>query len=389
MRDRRAGMVNTLDMLDMLKTPTMETMTKDADPQHTGPPHTGRSRGRWLLLAAVVLGVASAAAAAGAISNRLRQPYRGYAEAERFIEIVRGSSGRAIGEQLATAGIVRDEWTFRLAMWRGGDDRILQAGEYRFAEPMTPAAVIDTLVRGDVYLIPITFPEGLDLEEMANQFGRSDFGTATDFLAAARDPSSIADVDPDATDLEGYLFPDTYRVPRSATAADIVASMVRGFRQAFGPELRAAAEAAGYTPRQVVALASLIEKETARDEERAMVAAVYRNRLDRRMGLQCDPTVIYALKRAGQYDGNLTRADLQFDSPYNTYRYAGLPPGPIASPGKASIEAALAPADVSYLYFVSRNDGSHVFASTLGEHNRNVQEFQVRYFRERRARARP
>ena len=160
--------------------------------------------------------------------------------------------------------------------------------------------------------------------------------------------------------------------------------MVRGFERAFSAELKRAAEKQGYTVRQVVTLASLVEKETARANERRTVAGVYRNRLNIGMGLQCDPTVIYALQIAGLYDGNLTRAKLNFASPYNTYRYPGLPPGPIAAPGKASLEAALSPEKVDYLFFVSRNDGSHAFARTLREHNRNVQTYQVRYFREKR-----
>jgi UPF0755 protein len=151
------------------------------------------------------------------------------------------------------------------------------------------------------------------------------------------------------------------------------------------PELRAQATARGLSVRQLVTLASIVEKETGRPEERTLVAAVYANRLANGMGLQSDPTVIYALQRAGRYTGNLRRADLQFDSPYNTYRYSGLPPGPIAAPGKASLEAAARPADVDYLYFVSRNDGSHEFARTLAEHNRNVQKFQIQYFRDLRA----
>lgn len=341
---------------------------------------------RWLALGLLLLALVGAGMAAGTVYGRLEEPFKGYDATEQFVEVPRGLSARAIGARLIAAGVVRDGLTFRLAMWRGGDQRTLQAGEYRFDSPMTAGDVIDTLVRGDVYLLAITFPEGLDLEEMSTIFGRSGFGTADEFRQQAADPTPIADLDPEATDLEGYLFPDTYHVPRTATAADVVSAMVRGFRQAFGPELRAAAAEADYSLRQVVTLASLVEKETAKAEERTVVAAVYRNRLDRRMGLQCDPTVIYALKLAGQYDGNLTRADLTFDSPYNTYRYAGLPPGPIASPGQASLEASLAPADVDYIYFVSRNDGSHAFARTLREHNRNVQEFQVRYFRERRRR---
>jgi len=165
-----------------------------------------------------------------------------------------------------------------------------------------------------------------------------------------------------------------------------VHQMVTAFNRAFTPELRAAATAANRTVRQVVTLASIVEKETAKPEERPIVAAVYGNRLRIGMALQCDPTVIYALQRVGAFSGNLHRDDLSFDSPYNTYRYPGLPPGPIASPGKASLEAVLRPADVQYLYFVSRNDGSHEFAATLDEHNRNVQKYQVQYFRDKRLR---
>jgi UPF0755 protein len=161
--------------------------------------------------------------------------------------------------------------------------------------------------------------------------------------------------------------------------------MVGRFRQLFTAEMQQAAQALELTPRQAVTLASLVEKETAVPSERPMVAAVYLNRLKIGMGMQADPTVIYALQRAGRYDGNLRRDDLQFDSPYNTYRYSGLPPGPIASPGLAALQASVAPAKVDYLYFVSRNDGSHVFARTLAEHNENVHQFQVQYFRDQRA----
>jgi UPF0755 protein len=160
--------------------------------------------------------------------------------------------------------------------------------------------------------------------------------------------------------------------------------MVQDFMKALTPQIIEAAEARHLTVRQFVTLASIVEKETGNKEERPLVAAVYSNRLRIGMGLQCDPTVIYALDRAGLYAGNLTRENLQFDSPYNTYRYAGLPPGPIASPGRASLDATAHPADVSYLYFVSKNDGSHAFATTLEEHNRNVQKYQIQYFRERR-----
>jgi UPF0755 protein len=220
---------------------------------------------------------------------------------------------------------------------------------------------------------------------MAEVFESHGFGPAKTFISAAADASLVHALDPDAKDLEGYLFPDTYSLPRGSDAIHVVRAMVDRFQHVATAELRQAAAARGFTVRQLVTLASIVEKETAKPDERPLVAAVYANRLKMGMGLQCDPTVIYALLRAGRYTGNLRRDDLQFDSPYNTYRYPGLPPGPIAAPGKGSLEAAAAPAAVDYVYFVSRNDGTHEFAHTLDEHNRNVQRWQVQYFRDLRA----
>jgi UPF0755 protein len=224
---------------------------------------------------------------------------------------------------------------------------------------------------------------------MAQIFEEKGFGARDAFIASAKDATAIRELYPQATDLEGYLFPDTYALPQKTTAAQLVDRMVSRFEESLTPEIRERAAARGLGVRQLVTLASLVEKETGKGDERPLVAAVYSNRLKIGMGMQCDPTVIYALERAGKYDGNLTREDLQFDSPYNTYRYAGLPPGPIAAPGKASLEAAASPADVPYIYFVSKNDGSHAFASTLDEHNRNVHQWQILYFRERRQRQAP
>jgi UPF0755 protein len=246
--------------------------------------------------------------------------------------------------------------------------------------------VIDKIARGDVYRRRLTFREGLTVAEMAQVFEERGFGSAADFRAAAGNAALIHDLDPAAQDLEGYLFPETYALPRGTTAAAVVAQMVEGFKNALTPEIRGNASAAGLSIRQLVTLASLVEKETGTPVERPLVAAVYSNRMRIGMGMQADPTVIYALQKAGKYDGNLRRDDLQFDSPYNTYRYAGLPPGPIAAPGKASLEAAAKPADVDYLYFVSKNDGSHVFATTLDEHNKNVYTWQIEYFRKQRGR---
>ncbi len=339
---------------------------------------------RRLVLIVFIAGVLAAAGAAWTIYQRVHEPYRGFQGDEQFVEIAPGRGAVAIGARLADAGVVRDPLTFRAALWMTGRARDLKAGEYRFERPATVLEVIDRLARGDVYERLLTFREGLTIPEMARVFEERGFGAAADFERAAGNGSLIADLDPEAEDLEGYLFPETYALARGTTADQLVAQMVAHFRRAFDDGLRARAADAGLTTRQVVTLASLVEKETARADERAQVAAVYRNRLAIGMGMQADPTVIYALVKAGRYAGNLTRENLQFDSPYNTYRYRGLPPGPIAAPGLASLAATLAPADVKYLYFVSRNDGSHVFAETLAEHNRNVQEWQVRYFRNRR-----
>jgi UPF0755 protein len=254
---------------------------------------------------------------------------------------------------------------------------------------MSAQQVADKIGRGEVYVHPITFREGLTIKQMAELYESKGFGAAKDFVEAAKNGALVESIDPAAKDLEGYLFPDTYALPRRATADQLVARMVASFLKALTPDLIEKAAANGQSVRQLVTLASIVEKETGKAEERPMVAAVYANRLKIGMGLQCDPTVIYALERAGRFNGNLTREDLQFDSPYNTYRYAGLPPGPIAAPGRASLEAAANPAPVPYLYFVSRNDGSHAFASTLDEHNRNVQEYQIKYFRDRRLQRHP
>jgi UPF0755 protein len=243
--------------------------------------------------------------------------------------------------------------------------------------------VVDKIARGEVFVRPITFPEGLTIADMARIFEMHGLGPADAFIAATKDVSPIAEWDKEARDLEGYLFPETYLLSRKTTVAELVRMMVERFRTVFGPDLRDASAARGLTVRQAVTLASLVEKETAKPEERPIVAAVYERRRAIGMALQCDPTVIYALQRSRRYTGNLTRADLAFESPYKTYRYPGLPPGPIASPGRASLEAAVKPAAVDYLYFVSRNDGSHVFARNLTEHNRNVRQYQVEFFRRR------
>ena len=333
---------------------------------------------RLIILAIVV-------AALGAVALRsLDQPYQGYTEPEIFVTIPQGLGVSAIGHRLVESQVIKSDWAFRLAVWRRGAARTLKAGEYRFTGQMRASDVVDRLVAGSVFLRPVTFPEGLTIAEMAAIFESAGLGTKAMFTAAAQRGSLVRDVDTGAPDLEGYLFPETYNLPREASAELLIEQMSKRFLTSYDSKLRDAAKARNLTTRQVVTIASLIEKETSRPEERPLVSAVYQNRMRIGMGMQCDPTVIFALQKAGRWTGNLTRENLQFDSPYNTYRYSGLPPGPIAAPGRASLAAAVAPADVPYLYFVSRNDGSHVFASTLDEHNRNVHQHQIQYFRDQR-----
>ena len=332
------------------------------------------------VLVLIVLGVIGAAGAWW-MRARVYTPYRGFTGNEVFVELPQGSGVSGIGTRLAAAGVVPDGMTFRIAARLAGADRRLQAGEYRFADAATPADVVARLAAGDVFKRPVTFREGLTIVEMSDIFEQSGSGTAEDFRAAAHDASLRSTAAPEARSLEGYLFPDTYAIQRKTGAAELVRAMVSGFDRAFDEPLRAEAAKLGMTPHQAVTLASLIEKETARADERPLVSAVYHNRLKQGIALQCDPTVIYGLMLAGKWNGNIRKVDLSMNSPYNTYRFPGLPPGPIASAGKASLEAAVRPADVPYLYFVSKNDGSHVFATTLAEHNRNVTIWQKRYFK--------
>ena len=326
----------------------------------------------WIL----ILTLAGVLAFTGWVYMAVTRPYKAYTGSEQFVEIPRGSGPRSMGARLADAGVVRSVNAFQAAVYLSAASGRLQAGEYRFDRPMSAQEVVDKIARGDVHLEKVTFREGLTIKQMAAIFQERGLGPAAAFVAAAGEASRIRHLDPAARDLEGYLFPDTYALPRQTTAEQLVDRMVSAFEKVLTDQLRSVAAERGLDVRELVTLASIVEKETGKDDERTLVAAVYANRLRIGMGLQADPTVIYALERAGRYDGNLTRDNMQFDSPYNMYRYAGLPPGPIASPGRASLEAAARPADAPYIYFVSRNDGSHAFAATLDEHNRNVFEYR-------------
>ena len=320
---------------------------------------------------------------------KLQRPYQGYAGEEKIVQVEPGMGAAQILERLQQEGVLADARLARSYLIYFMDSAAMQAGEYRFRGPLTTPQVLRMLVKGRVLTHSITVIEGLTLEEIATQLDRAGYGRRQAFLDLMRSPALVADLDPEAPDLEGYLFPETYSFARSVDERTIVQAMVKTFRDRFEKEVRPLFDrnsgGGGRTVRQLVTLASIVEKEAQVATERPLIAAVYRNRLDRGIGLMADPTVIYALKRAGRWNGNIRRDDLRMESPYNTYRWAGLPPGPICNPGLASLVAAAEPAEAPYLYFVSRNDGTHVFAETLTEHNRNVEQWQRKYWRERRA----
>lgn len=312
-----------------------------------------------------------------------RLPVRAPDAPAASLVVAPGASVDSIGRRLQELGYVRHALVFKALVRLRGAAGAIKAGDYTLEGPLTLEQILELLARGEGVRRDVTFPEGRNLEELAALAYERAGVPREDFLKAARDPAPIRDLDPDARDLEGYLFPDTYDVPaRSAHGAALVARMVARFREVLAPHATRV-QTSGFSVRQVVTLAALVELETARAEERPRIARVFLNRLARGMLLQTDPTVIYALRRAGRYDGNIRKGDLQMDSPYNTYRYAGLPPGPIASPGREAIEAVLAPAVGDDLYFVSRNDGTHQFSRTLREHERAVDTYQRR--RPRRA----
>lgn len=315
----------------------------------------------------------------------MRTPYKGWSEPAKRVEVRRGQSTSLILQQLRKAGVLRDEWIplVYMKLLRGRDS--LKAGVYEFDKPMSPIDVIEKLVRGDVVLKTITVREGLDRFAIAKLFAAEGLGTEEQWRRATDDPDLVQDIAPEAPSLEGYLFPDTYKFNPGTPANTIVKAMVANFRQHWGGEIAYITN--GLDVHQTVTLASIVETEAQQPQERPIVASVYLNRIRKRMLLGADPTVIYALKLAGRWDGNIRKADLQIDSPYNTYRKPGLPPGPIANAGLASLRAAAAPATTPYLYFVARNDGSHVFATNAAEHNANVEKFQRQYFRDQRAAA--
>jgi len=300
----------------------------------------------------------------------VRAPSQGFQGAV-FIDIPKGTSARTMALLLEQQGVIESQWRF-LATRALRPRARLQAGEYRFDRPSSTWEVFDRIVRGDVFYYELVVPEGRNMFEIADSIEQLGLAAASAFLAQARDPALIRDIAPQAPTLEGYLYPDTYRFTRSNTPREICETMTARFRKAWEES------GSGTDIHRTVTLASLVEKETAIPEERALVASVFTNRLRIGMKLDCDPTTIYSAILDGRYRGAIHQSDLERKNPYNTYQYSGLPPGPIANPGLASLQAALQPAESEFLYFVAHpgNSGRHVFSSDIGAHQLAVARYQ-------------
>lgn len=335
---------------------------------------------------AIGLAFVLALGALGAALLTLVTPHE-HAAASRVITIAPGTDARRIVRTLHEQGILAHPFPVLAYLALTDHGARLKAGDYRFPSPISPLEVLRRLVRGEVITEKITIPEGLNRFEIAALLRQLPIPDAERALDFTEDATLIRDLDPEADSLEGYLFPDTYTYTPSTSARDLIARMVRRFREVFTEADRARAQQLGFTVREVVTLASLIEKEAKRPEERPLISSVFHNRLRRGMRLECDPTILYAALLDGEDDRTIHRSDLARRSPYNTYLYPGLPPGPIASPGREALRAALYPAQTDYLYFVvdgTRQDGAHRFARTFAEHQANVtlyRQAQARFAR--------
>jgi UPF0755 protein len=323
-----------------------------------------------------LLAIAALGAGASWLEIQLGRPYRGHRPEKVFVDIPRGTSRWKAAEILKRNDVIRNSAAFAL-MSEWHYRRPLQAGEYLFDRPVDSREVFWKIVRGQIFVHTVLVPEGFTMYDIAAELQQKGVCSREDFLAAAHDTSLISDLAPQAPSLEGFLFPSTYYFTRHTTCEQVAKRMVQNFRVVWGAASAssgdpAAGSANGLNPTETVTLASLVERETPDAEERPLVAGVFYNRLHRGYPLQCDPTVQYAKALAGHPIKDVRPSDLQIDSPYNTYLHRGLPPGPIANPGEASLRAALQPTQSDYLFFVANDEGGHFFSRTLAEHNRNV-----------------
>ncbi len=293
--------------------------------------------------------------------------------APKTIMVPKGASFRVVAFSLQRAGVIRDADDFIFAAGLVGAYKKVQAGEYELNGSMTPREILKRLTTGRVKTYTVTIPEGYNLREIAEVLERKGLASKKEFLDKAGDRDLVASFGLEGPTFEGYLYPDTYSFTKGMSVEEIIKKMVGRFKEVYNADFARRAKRAGLTMREVVTLASIIEKETGVREERKLISSVFHNRLKRGIPLQSDPTVIYALEH---FDGNLTKKDLLTNTPYNTYLRKGLPPGPIASPGWDSLDAAISPSKEDYLFFVSKNDGTHYFSKSLREHNRAVEIFQ-------------
>ena len=328
-----------------------------------------------LLFLLVIIAVAAVVYVAWYAVNA---PYRAYSEQRVFVSIPPGMSLDSATRTLANRGIVRHPLLLKGIFYYQRTQSQLKAGDYVFDRPMTPFEVYAKLLRGEQQYRVLTIPEGISTFDLGAIFEKEGLPKA-DFEKALKSTSVLAElkkIEPSLTSSEGFLFPETYYLSKKDNAERVVIVMLQEFKKRFSPEFNKRAAQLGMNVVQVVTLASLIEKETGQESERPLIGGVFHNRLKKGMLLQCDPTVIYALRVENKYKGTITYADLKKESLYNTYVTPGLPPGPIANPGEESIRAALYPESTDKLYFVSKNDGTHHFSATLAEHNRAVQQYQ-------------
>lgn len=324
----------------------------------------------WICFA-LILGVLSASVLVLGLSRHLEQP-RNFEQTE--ITIHPGQSFNSVLAELHRRGLISSIWKLKLYARFKDRDRKLRAGEYRIPAGASPEQILDLLVQGKVMLHRVTVPEGYNLRQIAETVEHAGLVSAVEFLAAASDPQLIENFKISGSSLEGYLFPDTYLFSRQTSARKVIEVMVHRFDEVFSEDWKERAAKLGLSVHEVVVLASIIEKETGVDVERPVIASVFHNRMGQGMRLESDPTVIYGIEN---FDGNLTRTHLRTPTPYNTYTQPGLPPGPIASPGQKSLEAALYPADTPYLFFVARKDRTHQFSTTLAEHQKAVKTHQL------------
>jgi UPF0755 protein len=296
----------------------------------------------------------------------------------KVVVIPDGSTFQHVAMLLEREGLIKNGWFFVLFGKFQSADRKVHAGEYELNPGMTPAEILAMLLNGHVLLHPLTIPEGLTIVQIADLAAQDGLTDRAEFIRLANDRAFVASLGIKAETLEGYLYPDTYKFPRAVKAREVLVTMVEQLKQVVGSDLLARIQELKMTMHEMLTLASVIEKETGSGGERPEISAVFHNRLKKHIPLQSDPTVIYGLQA---FDGNLHKKDLSNPSPYNTYRVQGLPPGPIANPGLQAIRATLYPSTSNFLYFVSRNDGTHQFSATLIEHNKAVEKYQKRPFR--------